>query len=244
MKILGLLRFLLFIIFTLMAFVYIYIARLLGQKLDFALRVRRRYANVSLWFLGVKVQQYTAAPQQPCIIVSNHRSYLDVIFVLKDVLALPIGKAEVADWFVLGRAAKLSGVIFVQRNNKDSRAQSRALAAQALDQNHSITLCPEGTTTNERQTTQFRKGIFEVAAEGGFTIVPLAIEYKTLTDAWVGKDTFVPHFIKTFDKPRTHIKMAYGAPIAPQPDAMQMLAQAQGFIDAKLTVFQAEFASG
>ena len=237
---LGILRFIAFFVFTLTTMFFLVFVRIFSSNMGHILKLRRVYVRIVLWFLGIKITQTGDAPALPCIVVSNHRSYLDGILVLKDVLAMPIGKQEVASWPVIGWGARLSGIIFVDRAAKDSRSQARALATQALNKGYSVVVCPEGTTSDQAQTLPFRRGIFDVAAENGFAIVPLAIEYKTLSDAWVGSDTFVPHFLKSFSKPQTHIKIAYGAPLT-NPDGLLLLHEAQQFIDAKLTVFQGEY---
>jgi hypothetical protein len=37
-------------------------------------------------------------------------------------------------------------------------------------------------------------------------VIPIAIDYKVKTDAFVDDDTFIPHFIKCFGKRHTEIK--------------------------------------
>ena len=44
-------------------------------------------------------------------------------------------------------------------------------------------------------------------------VIPIAIDYKEKTDAFVDNDTFVPHFIKCFGKRTTEIKMTYFPPL-------------------------------
>jgi hypothetical protein len=40
-------------------------------------------------------------------------------------------------------------------------------------------------------------------------VIPIAIDYKVKTDAFVDDDTFIPHFIKCFGKRHTEIKMIF-----------------------------------
>ena len=66
------------------------------------------------------------------LLVSNHRSYLDPVVLLRDILAVAVAKKEVQDWPIIGYGARISGAIFVDRSNKESRRETREAIGEAI----------------------------------------------------------------------------------------------------------------
>ena len=60
----------------------------------------------------------------PAIFVQNHKSYFDPVTALKLVKAMPVSKAEVSTWPLIGFMADYTGVLFVKREDKQSRADT------------------------------------------------------------------------------------------------------------------------
>ena len=126
---------------------------------------------------------------------------------------LPVAKAEVARWPLIGFGAKVTGVVYVKREDKNSRADTRNAVREALKSGLPVLIYPEGTTTDEAQTRPFRISSFQIAAKEGIPVVPMTIEYGKKSDAWIGADTFVPHFIQCFGKWQTAAFIHFGEPI-------------------------------
>ena len=202
--------------------------------LPIALRWRQRWANRTLHMLGVRVARTGEVPAGgPYIFVGNHRSYLDPIAVLRDVQALPVAKAEVGAWPLIGVAAKVTGILYVKRESKRSRADTLGAMDKLLRRGYSVLVYPEGTTHTDPACMPFQRGAFSLAARGGYPVIPMAIEYLDLGDAWIGKDTFLPHFMRCFGKKRTHILLRYGPPLT-SDDAKQLAAQTQRWVDEQI----------
>jgi 1-acyl-sn-glycerol-3-phosphate acyltransferase len=190
--------------------------------------------------VGSKIIVYGEEPKNSGLIVSNHRSYFDSIVVLKNILAYPIAKIEVASWPLIGNVCKTSGVIFVQRENKESRKETVKKLATVLKNGYSILNTPEGTTHIKPTTIDFKPGAFAMAAELNVPVIPIAIDYKNIGDAFIDDDTFIPHFIKCFGKWRTEIKVSYLEPI--QSDSMEtLIKQSKKQIDVELIRFRKEW---
>ena len=104
---------------------------------------------------------------------------------------------------------------------------------KTLENGYSVLVYPEGTTHIEPRTRDFKRGAFRLAAEQGFPILPMTIEYLDDGDAWIGNDTFVPHFIRCFGKKNTYVKIRYGEPISGN-NADQLLHASKIWIDENL----------
>jgi lyso-ornithine lipid O-acyltransferase len=101
----------------------------------------------------------------------------------------------------------------VKRESKLSRSATLEAMSEVLDKGFAVLVYPEGTTHLLPTTMVFRTGAFNMAVKKGYSIVPMAIDYADLGDAWVGDDTFLPHFFRTFGKKRTNVKIRYGQPM-------------------------------
>lgn len=115
-------------------------------------------------------------PKQPAIFVFNHISYLDAFVVIKSVRNQHfrgLGKVEASKIPLLGFIYK-SAVITVKRSDAADRARSLVDLKNAISQNISIAIAPEGTfnETNE-PLIRFYDGAFKIAIETQTPIKPL-----------------------------------------------------------------------
>jgi 1-acyl-sn-glycerol-3-phosphate acyltransferase len=73
----------------------------------------------------------------------------------------------------------------------------------------SVLIFPEGTTTHGDRVLPFKRGSFGVAALAGVPVVPVALRYESAAAAWVGDDTFLPHYMRTVAKPYTRVSVDF-----------------------------------
>ena len=202
--------------------------------LPLALRMRKRWGTLSLYILGVQLEQSGTIPiDSPYIFIGNHRSYLDPIVALRNIEALPVAKAEVSNWPVIGYCAKVTGIMWVKRDSTSSRAETIKSMRKTLENGFSVLVYPEGTTHMDPLTHSFQRGAFRLAADMGIGVIPIAIAYREKTDAWVGEDTFGAHFTRCFGRKHTYIRVAYGPTIKGQ-DANEIMNRSKEWIDGWL----------
>jgi len=211
-----------------------------AKKISRGIVYRRFIIRLLHKILGAKIIVYGTEFKESGLIISNHRSYFDPIVILKNILAYPVAKKEVESWPLIGNVCKTTGVIFVKRENKDSRTETLNDITAVLKRGYSILNTPEGTTHIEPTTIRFLPGAFVLAAQIGVPVLPIAIDYKDLNDAWIGDDTFIPHFIRCFGKWRTHIKVSYLKPVYGN-DVAKLIAESKKEIDAELIRFRKEW---
>jgi 1-acyl-sn-glycerol-3-phosphate acyltransferase len=230
---------------------------ILKKDLHWTIRKRQNIARALVRWLNIRIQLQNVPPQyiwgfdyqtsdkiaKPIsdtpqyksnfLFVSNHRSYVDPVIVNCFVPTLPVAKLEVADWPLIGFGAKITGVLYVKRVDKQSRADTRAGVREALQKKFHVLIYPEGTTSDLPQCLPFRFGSFKTAIEENKGILPIAIDYGLKSDAWIGRDTFVPHFMRCFGKWSTDVKIAFGEPIYGD-DAETLAEEARYWIDKQL----------
>jgi lyso-ornithine lipid O-acyltransferase len=198
-----------------------------------AMPTRKIWARKLLYGLGVRITSNGIPPNFPCIVVANHRSYLDPIILLRDINGCPVSKAEVEDWPILGYGAKLSGILYLQREDAGSRSATLKKIIQSVKDGFPVILFPEGTTSNLPTTLDFKKGAFQIAAKFKIPIVPVAFIYENTEDHWVGTQTFGNHAFKSFQKSKIKVRIVYGAPILHE-DADELLSISQKWINEQL----------
>ena len=211
-----------------------------SKKIERGIIYRRKIIRLVHYIVGSKIIVYGKEPEIQGLIISNHRTYFDSIVILKNILAIPIAKKEVESWPLVGNFCKSSGVIFVNRSNKESRKKTRIKVSEVLAKGFSILNTPEGTTHIEPTTIDFKPGTFVMAAQLGIPVVPIAVDYKNLSDAWIGDDTFIPHFIRCFGKWETEIKVSYLEPVF-SDNADELIATSKRKIDEELIRFRKEW---
>lgn len=114
----------------------------------------------------------------PCIVIANHRSYLDGLAL---IAALPahfsaVIKHEMSEVPVIGWFLRHIGCRFVAREPALVAGRDTRDLLQALEAGESLAIFPEGTFSPDFGLLPFRDGAFFLAAKAQVPIVPVAIE--------------------------------------------------------------------
>jgi 1-acyl-sn-glycerol-3-phosphate acyltransferase len=178
-----------------------------------ALNLRTNYLKyVAIPVLNIKITKEGAPYDKTALYVANHRSFADPIVICKYLQAFVIAKAEVAHYPIINKGAELTGVIWVDRNNKDSRSATREKLTETIDSGFNILVYPEGTVGIHKSTLPFRKGTFIEAAQNNIPVIPIAIEFRSHKDLWV-REKFLPQYFHQFSKWKTEVKLKFGMPL-------------------------------
>ncbi|MDP3312532.1 1-acyl-sn-glycerol-3-phosphate acyltransferase [Lutibacter sp.] len=207
------------------------------KRLQNGIKLRGLNVKIIHFILNTHITKYGTEPTIAGLIVFNHRSYFDPLVILKDTLAFPVAKKEVDSWPLIGHVCRATGVIFVERESKKSRTQTLKEVRDILNQGFSILIAPEGTTHIEPLSIEFKPGAFLLAAELDVPVIPVAIDYKNINDAWIGNDTFVPHFFKCFGKWKTEINVSFLDPVK-SASAEELITISKNKIDTELIRFR------
>jgi 1-acyl-sn-glycerol-3-phosphate acyltransferase len=175
------------------------------------------------------------AATQSAIYVANHRSFADPVVLCNFIDAYVIAKAEVANYPIINQGAKLTGVIYVKRENKESRNEVRDMMIQTVKKGNNVLVFPEGTVGVNKTTVDFRPGTFFEAAEHNVPIVPVAIEYRSEKDLWLIPN-FVKLFLSQFSKWKTEVKVTIGEPMVSN-DGEYLRTESRKWIDQQLHSF-------
>ncbi|MBV8659656.1 MAG: 1-acyl-sn-glycerol-3-phosphate acyltransferase [Burkholderiales bacterium] len=130
--------------------------------------------------LGVKLalhQHYAGALPKQYILIANHPSAFEDIGIPALFPVRSLAKAEVADWWVLGRIAVAAGTLFVKRESSASRKAATQAMIDAVRQGDNLALYPEGGCKGRRIGGHFFNGAFVTSLETGIPILPVFLYY-------------------------------------------------------------------
>lgn len=134
---------------------------------------------VRTWLLtiGVRfsVRGLDHLPEGPCVVVSNHASYVDGIVL---TAALPMRftflvQRKIRDWPYVGLIIHRMGSRFVDRENPRAAAAATLGLIGLVEAGGSLAIFPEGTFVAEPGLMPFHEGAFFIAAKTNVPVVPV-----------------------------------------------------------------------
>jgi 1-acyl-sn-glycerol-3-phosphate acyltransferase len=162
---------------------------------------------------GLRPQVVGTPPSGPCVLVANHITYFDPVVIASLLPLTAVAKREVLHWPVVGELARKLGTLAVTREDTHSGARCLREVLRSLEQGVSVLVFPEGTTTQGGRVLPFKRGAFGAAAVAGVPVVPVSIQYDRPNVAWVGEDSFLPHYVKSMTHACTRVKVRFFDPM-------------------------------
>jgi 1-acyl-sn-glycerol-3-phosphate acyltransferase len=164
-----------FLILGLGALLLLLVLPRLGQRRGAA----RAAARTLLRLLGMplSVRCPERLPEEQCVVVCNHASYLDGI-VLTAALPARFGfviKREMAVVPLAGGVLRRLGSEFVERFDRHRGARDARRVLRNAGQGHSLVFFPEGTFTRTPGLLKFHSGAFVIAARAGCQVIPAVV---------------------------------------------------------------------
>jgi 1-acyl-sn-glycerol-3-phosphate acyltransferase len=155
-------------------------------------------------------------PRSRALIVANHVSYLDPMAILPHCPAIPVAKAEVLEWPIVGSIAAALDVIFVARKDRHARVRVLRRIHDLLAAGVPVLNFPEGTTTPGDEVRPFWRGTFGIAQRLGVPVVPVALQYRDPAMAWFGGASFLPHYVRVASQPHIEVTLSFLPPLPPR----------------------------
>ncbi|CAL8988724.1 unnamed protein product [Prunus brigantina] len=149
--------------------------------------------------------------ERPGAIISNHVSYLDILYHMSSSFPSFVAKRSVAKLPLVGLISKCLGCVYVQRESKSSdfKGVSGVVTERVKEAHQSnsappMMLFPEGTTTNGDFLLPFKTGAF--LAKAPVLPVILRYPYERFSPAW-DSISGVRHVIFLFCQFVNHIEV-------------------------------------
>jgi 1-acyl-sn-glycerol-3-phosphate acyltransferase len=176
----------------------------------------RRFSSL----LGVELTVH-GTPPAAGMLACNHLSYLDIVVLAAIRPQVFLSKAEVRNWPLIGALTRCAGTLFIRRDRKSDVAELQQAFSEVIAQDVTITIFPEGTSSDGARVLPFYSSLLEPAAQHNWPVTPAWIGYRlddgegsAAEDVCYWRDmTFGPHFLKLLSKKRIHATIAFGEPL-------------------------------
>ena len=169
-----------------------------GQPQGHGQRAYSAAARALLWSLRVDLcPDRGGGRPAAALIVANHVSWLDILVLAASGPMVPVAKAEIGTWPVIGPAARGLGAVFIDRSRLRALPRTVEAMAAALRAGQTVQVFPEATTRCGSALDPFRRAAFQAAIDAGAPVRPVGVSYRDATGrpttavAFVGDQTLL-----------------------------------------------------
>ncbi|BDI61544.1 lysophospholipid acyltransferase family protein [Qipengyuania nanhaisediminis] len=142
---------------------------------------------------GCKVITHGTHLRRDVFYVANHVSWMDILALAGASGTAFVSKAELAQAPVVGWLASLNRTVFVKRENRLGVAEQINALKEALEDNWSVTVFPEGTTTDGHSLLPFKSSMLSVLEPPPAEVLvqPVVLDYGEVAEwiGWVGDES-------------------------------------------------------
>ncbi|MFK8028638.1 MAG: lysophospholipid acyltransferase family protein [Gammaproteobacteria bacterium] len=230
-------RVFLFVVWTVLVSTLIFILQFVFGKQSTSWQARRqrlfsRWARGALWLLNVDLSVVGDPPTPPCLLVSNHLGYLDIVVYAAVLDATFVSKQEVAHWPLLGAVVRVLGTIFVDRTKRKDVSRVNTLINNSLESGRAVILFAEGTSSNGEDVLPLHPSLLSPAEGGRYPVRYARLAYTTPASephagdavCWWGDSEFLEHAWGLFQVRRIDALLHFGDGVV-QSDCRKELAR-------------------
>jgi len=147
--------------------------RIFSLMIMYSCRFLSRYSIISPLYANFKVENvYNETFKKPGVIIANHQSMLDIIFILSlSPKIIVLTKEWVWKSHIMGLVVRLAGYFPATTGIENYMDDLK----ERVKDGYSILVFPEGTRSGNASVGRFRKGAFLLADKLNLDIIPLII---------------------------------------------------------------------
>jgi 1-acyl-sn-glycerol-3-phosphate acyltransferase len=160
-----------------------YLYRVIAYGSPFPMLFLRYAARVC----GARVRVHGTYLKRDVFFVANHISWIDILALAGASGTAFVAKAELAEAPVVGWLSRLNRTVFVKREQRLGVAEQINALKEALIDNWSVTVFPEGTTTDGQSLLPFKTSMLSVLEPPppGVLVQPVILDYGPVAE-WIG----------------------------------------------------------
>jgi 1-acyl-sn-glycerol-3-phosphate acyltransferase len=194
-----------------------YLYRVVSYGSPFPMLFLRYAARVC----GAKVEVIGTHLKRDVFFVANHLSWIDILALAGASGTAFVAKAELAEAPVVGWLASLNRTVFVKREHRMGVAEQINALKEALVDNWSVTVFPEGTTTDGQSLLPFKTSMLSVLEPPppGVLVQPVIVDYGPVAEwiGWVGEESGINNAKRVLSRKGTFkVRLHYLEPFSPE----------------------------
>jgi 1-acyl-sn-glycerol-3-phosphate acyltransferase len=114
--------------------------------------------------------------RQGYVVIANHQSFLDINAIFAGICPSAfIAKEELWRIPVFGKLLSHTGAIPIHRGASRANTRIGALLKKRIDEGYMFTIFPEGQRSENEKMLPFKNGIFHMAKEYHYDLLPVTI---------------------------------------------------------------------
>ncbi len=213
-------------------------------RLDFTKRIRpeplTQWWNRHLFgIFGLRITVRGQPVSSGHVTVANHVSWMDIPLIAACERTRFVSKDEVRHWPIVGGLATAAGSFYLSRGKHGTKPLLAQLTP-FLQNGGSVTIFPEGTTTDGTAVLPFHSRLFAAAIDANLPVQPVAIRYGRAADGrniapYVGDDVLFFHILTLLRNPGLDIEVSYLPAIPAVGDRAELARQARDAIALTLS---------
>ena len=171
--------------------------------------------------VGARLTVHGTPLRRDVFFIANHVSWIDIPALAGTSGTAFVAKAELARAPILGWLCRLNRTVFVQREARLDVAEQINAVREALADNWSITVFPEGTTTDGYSILPFKSSILKSLEPPppGILVQPVVLNYGMTGPeiAWIGEEAGLANGLRILARQGSFpLHVHYLEPFAPQ----------------------------
>jgi len=150
------------------------------------------FLRIAGWLAGARVTRIGVPLKRDVFYISNHLSWIDILASAGLSGTAFVAKEEIGQVPIVGWLARLNRTVFVKRENRMGVAEQINQLKEALAENWSVTVFPEGTTTDGQSLLPFKTSMLRVLEPPppGVMVQPVMLDYGAVAEeiGWIGEE--------------------------------------------------------
>lgn len=157
--------------------------------------------------IGARVTLYGTPLRRDVFFISNHVSWVDILALAGASGTAFVAKAELGRVPVIGWLCRLNRTVFVSREDRGGVADQINRLREAFADNWSVTVFPEGTTTDGQSLLPFKSSMMQVLEPPppAVLVQPVMLDYGALAEwiGWIGNEAGIDNARRILARPGT-----------------------------------------
>jgi 1-acyl-sn-glycerol-3-phosphate acyltransferase len=199
------------------------------------------FLRFTAWVVGARVKIHGTPLRRDVFFIANHVSWVDILSLAGATGTAFVAKYELSQVPVIGWLCRLNRTVFVKRENRMGVAEQINALKEALADNWSVTVFPEGTTTDGKSLLPFKSSMLSVLEPPppGVLVQPVMLDYGPVSEfiGWIGEEGGLNNAMRIMGRRGSFpLHITYLEPFSPEEyhGRKAIAARARGEIEAAL----------